>query len=76
MTYAQLSDIKDLGSGQFSIAVAATVTTADGNERRIAVKILKGFDTQDNLTDEQKAKWKALLSKTCYAQKSVSSWQT
>lgn len=54
VTYAQLSNIKDFGSGQFSIAVAATVTTpADGNERRIAVTILKQSETFE-LTDEQK----------------------
>lgn len=54
MTYSQLSDIKDLGSGQFSIAVSAVATTpADGTVRRIAAKILKQSEEVE-ITDEYK----------------------
>ena len=54
VTYAQLTNIEPLGSGQFSIAVAATITTADGNERQIAVKILKQSEKEEYLTDRTK----------------------
>lgn len=43
VTYSQLRDLKDLGSGQFSIAKSTTVTV-DGADRRIAIKILKSSE--------------------------------
>lgn len=43
ITFAQLKDVKDLGSGQFSIAKAATITV-DGVDRQTAVKILKSSE--------------------------------